>query len=394
MTFRIVQWTTGNVGKRSVRAVTLNPQLLLVECYAWSEDKIGRVVGEPCGIEPVSVAATNDVEALRALKPDCVVYNPMFAEIDEMVGILSAGINIVCTSEFITGHFVGEGRDRIAAACEQGGSTIFGSGINPGFIQLFTIVSAGLSERVDKGSIGSHRHHHLQLTHHRKTYGLRLSHRPAGSEEDNGEGLAYSSGSRARTSPRAGALMAYKVDPHVLHKVARHVVGLPIEGGELVTRAIRLLADEYPDLIDPTPGRWVGSKAGGILGKVRFLYFSPREYIVIFGSPTGTQGFSGRYKHVEIHKFLIAGQIDSYDVESDETMSTTLLPGEHTCLESGRARGLTIHPGSWHIEYGRGAVVATLPFAMVDTLLVSLELESVRRSAVEFTKLVGRRFRR
>jgi hypothetical protein len=31
---------------------------------------------------------------------------------------------------------------------------------------------------------------------------------------------------------------------------------------------------------------------------------------------------------------------------------------------------------------------------MVDTLLVSLELESVRRSAVEFTKLVGRRFRR
>jgi len=56
--------------------------------------------------------------------------------------------------------------------------------------------------------------------------------------------------------------------------------------------------------------------------------------------------------------------------------------------------GLTIHPGSWHIEYGRGAVVATLPFAMVDTLLVWLELESVRRSAVEFTKLVGRRFRR
>jgi sigma non-opioid intracellular receptor len=34
-----------------------------------------------------------------------------------------------------------------------------------------------------------------------------------------------------------------------------------------------------------------------------------------------------------------------------------------------------------------------LPFAMVDTLL-SLEFESVRRSTVEFTKLVRRRFRR
>jgi hypothetical protein len=188
--------------------------------------------------------------------------------------------------------------------------------------------------------------------------------------------------------------MRHKIEPDVLHKVAKAVVGLPLEGGEPITRAIELLADEYPDLIDPEPGRWVGSKAGGILGKVRFLYFSPREYVVIFGSPTGTQGFSGRYKHVEIHKFLMAGQIDSYDVESDETVLMTLLPGEHTCLEKGRARGLTIHPGSWHIEYGHGAVVTTLPFAMVDTLFVSLELESVRRSTVEFAKLVSRRFRR
>ena len=39
----------------------------------------------------------------------------------------------------------------------------------------------------------------------------------------------------------------------------------------------------------------------------------------------------------------------------------------------------------------RGAVATTLPFAMVDTLLLSLEFESVRRSTVEFAKLVRRR---
>jgi hypothetical protein len=106
------------------------------------------------------------------------------------------------------------------------------------------------------------------------------------------------------------------------------------------------------------------------------------------------QGFSGRYKHVEIHNFLIAGQIDSYDLESDKMLPMTLLPGEHTCLEKGHARGLTIHPGSWHIEYGRGAVVTILPFAMVDTLFLSLELKSARRSTSEFVKLVTKRFRR
>src|SRR5215217_8821795 len=188
--------------------------------------------------------------------------------------------------------------------------------------------------------------------------------------------------------------MAYKIDPDVPHTVAKQVVGLPLEGGELIAGATEMLAAEYPDLIHPTPGRWVGSKAGGILGKVRFLYFSPREYVVMFGSPTGTQGFSGRYKHVDVHKFLIAGQIDSYDLESDDLAPMTLRPGEHTCLERGRARGLTIAPGSFHIEYGRGAVMTTLPFAMVDTLFVSLELESVRRSTVEFGRLVAKGVRR
>ena len=153
MTFRVVQWTTGNVGKRSVRAVASNPTLELVGCYAWSDEKVGRDVGQLCGIEPLGVTATNHVDALLALRPDCVVYNPMFANVDELVRILSVGINVVSTSEFITGHFLGAGRNRIVEACELGGSTIFGSGINPGFIQLFAIVSAGLSERVEKVSV-------------------------------------------------------------------------------------------------------------------------------------------------------------------------------------------------------------------------------------------------
>ena len=150
MTYRIVQWTTGNVGKKSIHAIAINPTLELVGCYAWSADKVGHDAGELCGIEPLGVTATNDVDALLALKPDCVIYNPMFADVDELARILSSGANVVATAGFITGDFLGDGRERIAKACELGHSTIFGSGINPGFIQLFAIVSAGLSDRVDK----------------------------------------------------------------------------------------------------------------------------------------------------------------------------------------------------------------------------------------------------
>jgi hypothetical protein len=148
-----VQWTTGNVGKKSIHAIAENASLELVGCYAWSPDKVGRDVGELCGIGPLSVKATADVDALLALKPDCVVYNPMFADVDELLRILGAGINVVTTSEFINGYQMGTDRDRVAAACEAGGSTIFGSGINPGFIQLFAVVTAGISDRVDRISI-------------------------------------------------------------------------------------------------------------------------------------------------------------------------------------------------------------------------------------------------
>ena len=147
---RLVQWTTGNVGKSSVRAVATHPAFELVGCYAWSPEKIGRDVGELCGIEPLGVVATDDVEALLELKPDCVVYNPMWLDVTDLERILSAGVNVVATAAFITGHNLGSDRDRIAEACRRGSSTMFGTGVSPGFAELLAIVSAGICARVDK----------------------------------------------------------------------------------------------------------------------------------------------------------------------------------------------------------------------------------------------------
>jgi hypothetical protein len=148
--FRVVQWTTGNVGKSSVQAILANPTLELVGCYAWSPEKVGRDVGELCGVEPMGVTATDDIDALLALEPDCVVYNPMWLDVDELVRILSAGVNVVATAAFITGHNLGADRDRIVDACRRGRSTMFGTGISPGFAELLTIVAATICDRVDK----------------------------------------------------------------------------------------------------------------------------------------------------------------------------------------------------------------------------------------------------
>jgi hypothetical protein len=158
MTLRIVQWTTGNVGKQSVAAIGANPGLELVGCYAWSPEKVGRDVGELCGLEPLGLAATDDVDALLGLRPDCVVYNPMWQSVDELVRILEAGVNVVTTAAFINGRNLGPDRKRLVDACEQGGSSLFGTGVSPGFVELLGIVIAGISDRIDKLTISEAAH--------------------------------------------------------------------------------------------------------------------------------------------------------------------------------------------------------------------------------------------
>ena len=156
MTPRVVQWTTGNVGQRSLLAVLDNPELELIGCYVTSEGgKVGKDVADILGLEsPTGITATDDVDALLALRPDCVVYNPKWNSVEEMALILSAGVNIVATAGFITGHCLGENqRERLLSACQSGGASIFGSGMNPGFANLLGVVATGICDEVTKVSV-------------------------------------------------------------------------------------------------------------------------------------------------------------------------------------------------------------------------------------------------
>src|SRR5262249_41371202 len=153
-----VQWTTGNVGKQSAIAIARNPGMQLVGCYAWSPGKVGRDVGELCGLDPLGVTASDDVDTLLALRPACVVCKPMSPSIDELGQTPGAGITVVATAAFINGRRLGPDRERLVDACERGGSALFGTGINPGFIELLSIVVAGVCDRIDKITINEAAH--------------------------------------------------------------------------------------------------------------------------------------------------------------------------------------------------------------------------------------------
>ncbi|WP_370249309.1 hypothetical protein [Nocardioides sp.] len=149
---RVIQWTTGNIGSRALHAILARPDLELAGVYAHSPDKVGRDAAELCGWpEPTGVLATDDVDALLALAPDACSYNPLWCDLDELERLLGAGINVVSTAAWITGGRHPEAdRARIAAACERGGATMFGSGAHPGLTNMVGMVLSGACERVDE----------------------------------------------------------------------------------------------------------------------------------------------------------------------------------------------------------------------------------------------------
>ena len=154
MTIRVVQWTTGNVAKNAVRAVLADPKLELVGCYAWSAEKVGKDIGELCGIEPIGIAATDDIDTLIASRPEVVLYMPLLWDVDHMVRLLEAGINVISTANFITGHSYGdEQMRRLHEAAERGGASLYGTGINPGHVSAIALTLAGACRELERISI-------------------------------------------------------------------------------------------------------------------------------------------------------------------------------------------------------------------------------------------------
>jgi len=150
--YRVVQWSTGNIGLASLRAVIGHPRMELVGLWVHSSDKVGQDAGELCGLEPVGVTATSSVDEIIALKPDCVLYMQQSLGLDNLCRLLESGANIVTTrAEFHNAAKVEPAmRTRVEEACRRGGTSLHSTGSSPGFItEAVPIVLTSLSRRLD-----------------------------------------------------------------------------------------------------------------------------------------------------------------------------------------------------------------------------------------------------
>src|SRR5580700_12182796 len=86
--YRVVQWATGRIGASSLREIIRSPEMELVGVYVHSEAKEGRDAGELCGLAPIGISATRNIDKIIALKPDCVVAVQEGCNIDDVCRFL------------------------------------------------------------------------------------------------------------------------------------------------------------------------------------------------------------------------------------------------------------------------------------------------------------------
>jgi 2,4-diaminopentanoate dehydrogenase len=161
MAIRVAHVGTGNVGRLALTELITNPQFELTGLCVSSPDKVGRDAGVLAGIEvDTGVSAVADLDTVLVAKPDCVVYCAMGDTrlpdaMADVMRILAAGCNVVGSAPGLLQYPWGVMPDkyiaRVEDAARRGNSSIFISGVDPGFVNdLLPFALAGTCQRIEQ----------------------------------------------------------------------------------------------------------------------------------------------------------------------------------------------------------------------------------------------------
>ena len=163
LAYRVVQWSVGGVGRHTLGALIRRSDFELVGVYTHSPDRAGRDAGELSGLDfATGIRAHSDVAALLELRPDCVVFTSVGetrpkAAVAQLAQILRTGANVV-SSSMMNLIYPPAADPRavttLADACNTGGSSLFTSGIDPGFSgETLPLAALQVCESVDTISV-------------------------------------------------------------------------------------------------------------------------------------------------------------------------------------------------------------------------------------------------
>jgi 2,4-diaminopentanoate dehydrogenase len=161
MAIRVALIGTGNCGSLALKQLVQDARFELTGVWVSTDAKVGRDAGALAGLDVTTgVAASNDLDAIIAAEPDCIVYCAMgdtrlpdaMADVRK---ILAAGINVVGSGlgvlqypwQVIPDKYI----QRIEEAAREGNSTVFMTGVDPGFAtDLLPFALAGTCQSIEQ----------------------------------------------------------------------------------------------------------------------------------------------------------------------------------------------------------------------------------------------------
>ena len=160
-TYRVVAWSTGNVGVHVIAGIDARPDLELVGVWVSNPDKVGKDAGVLARLDrTLGVSATGDVDEVLALRPDVVVHtamadNRLMDALGDIQRLLRAGINVVSSGPVFLQYPFGVVDDGMISpvvdAALEAGVSLFVNGVDPGFANdVLPLALTGVSERIDE----------------------------------------------------------------------------------------------------------------------------------------------------------------------------------------------------------------------------------------------------
>ncbi|KDQ58474.1 hypothetical protein JAAARDRAFT_128334 [Jaapia argillacea MUCL 33604] len=170
----------------------------------------------------------------------------------------------------------------------------------------------------------------------------------------------------------------YVFNPTSLHQLAQAAIAAnPNNTAGMINHIVTNLTAEYPTTqirLNKDSSEWVFNNAGGAMGAMYIIHASITEYLIIFGTPLGTEGHTGLHTAHDYFNILVGEQ---WAFAPGQLEMERYPAGSVHYLPRGTAKQYKMHEGCFALEYARGWIPLMLPFGLADTLTSTLDIPTL-----------------